>query len=49
VFEDVEDGVGAVVRPEAKFEPTQDPEVCAAYSDGAARFRRAEASLETAW
>jgi xylulokinase len=49
VFEDVETGVGAVVRPEAKFEPTQDPKVCAAYSGGAARFRRAEAALETAW
>ena len=49
VFEDVEAGVGAVVRPEAKFEPTQDPDVCTAYSDGAARFRRVEAALETAW
>ncbi len=49
VFDDVEDGVEAVVRPEATFEPTQDPLVCAAYSDGATRFRRAEAALETAW
>ena len=49
VFEDFEAGVGAVVRPEAKFEPTQDPKVCAAYSHGATRFRRAEAALETAW
>ncbi len=49
VFEDVEAGAGAVVRPEEKFEPTQDPKVCAAYSDGAARFRRAEAALEMAW
>ena len=49
VFEDVEAGVGAVVRPEAKFEPTQDADVCTAYSDGAARFRRVEAALETAW
>ena len=49
VFEDVEAGVGAVVRTEKRFEPAQDPKVCGAYSDGAARFRRVEAALETAW
>ena len=47
VFEDVEAGVGAVVRTE-EFEPAQDPKVCGV-SDGATRFRRAEAALETAW
>ncbi len=49
VFRDVDEGVEAVVQPDARFEPSRDPLLCAAYEDAFDRFRRVEEALERIW